>query len=254
MSRYEPDFSLALGKNRGRPEVTYQPSMSLVHPPIRSPEPQSGFVVVHSGRYRHRASGSSQGDDDRRRRQGVRPQRPRRATDQDARAWGLETGLEMARWDPDEQPFVFLGSILDQHNLGRLILDYSVAFRGSNAPMTAVVEDFCDQLLVLNEDLKQCKHFDPSGRSQESRDTVDWFLSTGDKMNASVQHLLKVCQEYMLGSLREDGSVGREACARFIDVFLGRDYELEKAEMLTQNMHAWHVDFQKSCAPRLRGI
>ncbi|TLS23670.1 uncharacterized protein PpBr36_05767, partial [Pyricularia pennisetigena] len=70
-------------------------------------------------------------------------------------------------------------------------------------------------------------------RTIESKEIVDSFIETGNRLNDKLRRIRKRCERPMLGFRNTGNSKLRtKAGVRFVDGLLGREYELGNAEIL----------------------
>ena len=90
-------------------------------------------------------------------------------------------------------------------------------------------------------------------RQQASRDLVDDFLESGERLWQRFNKLLKLCENYMWKAARkESGSsakvtMGQNSGCEFVDSIFGRDRELERTEKLMTGMRLWSMRFDANC-------
>lgn len=95
-------------------------------------------------------------------------------------------------------------------------------------------------------------------RQTASRDLVDDFLESGERLWQRFTKLLKVCEHYMWkAAKKESGSsgkvtMGKNSGCEFVDSIFGRDRELEQTEKLMTGMRLWSMRFDANCEEILR--
>lgn len=95
-------------------------------------------------------------------------------------------------------------------------------------------------------------------RLQKSRDLVDDFLESGERLWQRFNKLLKICENYMWKAAKKEcGSaknvtMGKNSGCEFVDAIFGRDRELERTEKLMTGMRLWSMRFDANCEEILR--
>lgn len=183
---------------------------------------------------------------------------PRKATDDDARRAGIPAGFSFKNWDPNEEPIMLLGSVFDANSLGKWIYDWTVFHYGPATPMSEVAGDLWLLLIQLAGKVKRADETMSKIRKEESRELVEDFLDSGERLWIRVKKLLKVCEEYMWkAAKRESGekkpvTMGKNSGCEFVDSIFGRDRELEKTEKLMTAIRLWSMRFDANCDEILR--
>ena len=183
---------------------------------------------------------------------------PPKATEEDARLAHIPAGYSIKNWDPTEEPILLLGSVFDANSLGKWIYDWTVFFYGPATPMSEVAGELWLLLIQLAGKVKRAEECLSRIRQQASRDLVDDFLESGDRLWQRFSKLLKICESYMLKAARkESGSsakltMGKNSGCEFVDSIFGRDRELERTEKLMTGMRLWSMRFDANCEEILR--
>jgi len=178
---------------------------------------------------------------------------PPRATEDDARRAGIPAGYSFKNWDPTEEPILLLGSVFDANSLGKWIYDWTVFFYGAATPMSEVAGELWLLLIQLAGKIKRAEDCMPRIRQAASRELVDDFLESGERLWQRFNKLLKICENYMWkAAKREHGSaknvtMGRNSGCEFVDAMFGRDRELERTEKLMTGMRLWSMRFDANC-------
>lgn len=183
---------------------------------------------------------------------------PPKATAEDARDAGIPAGYCYKNWDPTEEPILLLGSVFDANSLGKWIYDWTVFFYGPATPMSEVAGDLWLLLIQLAGKIKRAEECLPRIRRTASRDLVDEFLESGERLWQRFNKLLKICEHYMWkAAKKESGStakvkMGKNSGCEFVDAIFGRDRELERTEKLMTGMRLWSMRFDANCEEILR--
>ena len=174
---------------------------------------------------------------------------PPQATAADARDAGIPAGFCIKNWDPNEEPILLLGSVFDANSLGKWIYDWSVYFFGAATPMSEVAGDLWVLLIQLAGKIKRAEECLGRIRQTASRELVDDFLESGERLWLRFSKLLKICENYMWKAAkkgRDDPKkvkMGKNSGCEFVDAIFGRDRELEHTEKLMTAMRLWSMRF-----------
>ncbi|TKA33819.1 hypothetical protein B0A50_00657 [Salinomyces thailandicus] len=183
---------------------------------------------------------------------------PLQATADDARRAGIPAGYSYKNWDPTEEPILLLGSVFDANSLGKWIYDWTVFCYGPATPMTEVAGELWLLLIQLAGKIKRAEECLPRIRRTASRDLVDDFLESGERLWQRFNKLLKLCENYMWkAAKKESGSaknvtMGKNSGREFVHSIFGRDRELERTEKLMTGMRLWSMRFDANCEAILR--
>jgi hypothetical protein len=186
------------------------------------------------------------------------PKAARKATEEDARRAGIPAGYSYKNWDPTEEPITLLGSVFDSNSLGKWIYDWTVFSYGPATPMSDVAGDLWLLLIQLSGKVKRADECIEKIRQEESRELVEDFLESGERLWVRFKKLLKICEEYMWkAAKRETGekkpvSMGKNSGCEFVDSIFGRDRELDKTEKLMSAIRLWSMRFDANCDEILR--
>lgn len=178
---------------------------------------------------------------------------PPKATEDDARRAGIPAGYSYKNWDPTEEPILLLGSVFDANSLGKWIYDWTVFFYGPATPMSEIAGELWLLLIQLAGKIKRAEDCMPRIRQAASRELVDDFLESGERLWQRFNKLLKICENYMWkAAKREHGNaknvtMGRNSGCEFVDAMFGRDRELERTEKLMTGMRLWSMRFDANC-------
>ncbi|WEW56919.1 hypothetical protein PRK78_002377 [Emydomyces testavorans] len=182
---------------------------------------------------------------------------PPKATEDDAHRAGIPAGYSTKNWDPTEAPILLLGSVFDANSLGKWIYDWTVFHHGATAPMSDVAGDLWLLLIKLAGKVKRADECVPLIHCRETREMVEDFLESGERLWARFKRLLKACEYFMWkAAKRENGdasiTMGRTAGCEFVDSIFGRDRELENTEKLMNSIRLWNMRFDANCEDILR--
>jgi hypothetical protein len=183
---------------------------------------------------------------------------PPKATEEDARRFGIPAGYSYKNWDPSEEPILLLGSVFDANSLGKWIYDWTVFYYGPATPMSEVAGELWLLLIQLAGKVKRAEECMGRIRRQDSRDLVDDFLEAGERLWQRFNKLLKVCESYMWKAAKKESgrsakvTMGQNSGCEFVFSLFGRDRELEVTEKLMTNMRLWSMRFDANCEDILR--
>jgi hypothetical protein len=133
-----------------------------------------------------------------------------------------------------------------------------VFFYGPATPMSEVAGDLWLLLIQLGGKVKRAEECMPRIRQTASRELVDDFLESGERLWQRFNKLLKICENYMWkAAKKENGStakvrMGKNSGCEFVDAIFGRDRELERTEKLMTGMRLWSMRFDANCEEILR--
>lgn len=190
----------------------------------------------------------------------TKPTSPPKATDEDARRAGIPAGYSFKNWDPTEEPILLLGSVFDANSLGKWIYDWTVFYHGPATPMSEIAGELWLLLIQLAGKIKRAEECRSRIRQTASRDLVDDFLDSGERLWQRFNKLLKICENYMWrAAKKEKGAssgakvqMGKNSGCEFVDSIFGRDRELERTEKLMTGMRLWSMRFDANCEEILR--
>ncbi|KAK5133730.1 hypothetical protein LTR08_007484 [Meristemomyces frigidus] len=183
---------------------------------------------------------------------------PPKATADDARRAGIPAGYSYKNWDPTEEPILLLGSVFDANSLGKWIYDWTVFYYGPATPMTEVAGELWLLLIQLAGKIKRAEDCMSRIRRTSSRDLVDDFLESGERLWQRFNKLLKICENYMWKAAKKDNggaknvTMGKNSGCEFVDSIFGRDRELERTEKMMTGMRLWSMRFDVNCESILR--
>lgn len=182
---------------------------------------------------------------------------PPQATEEDARRAGIPAGYSYKNWDPTEEPILLLGSVFDANSLGKWIYDWTVFFFGAATPMTEVAGELWLLLIQLAGKIKRAEDTMSRIRQTKSRDLVDEFLDSGERLWQRFNKLLKICENYMWKAAKKESrdakkvTMGKNSGCEFVDAIFGRDRELERTEKLMTGIRLWSMRFDANVGPIL---
>ncbi|KAF2018745.1 hypothetical protein BU24DRAFT_418293 [Aaosphaeria arxii CBS 175.79] len=180
------------------------------------------------------------------------------ATEEDARRAGIPAGYSYKNWDPTEEPIVLLGSVFDANSLGKWIYDWAVHHSEPASPISEMAGELWLLLIQLAGKVKRAEETMKKIRKQESRELVEDFLESGDRLWDRFCKMLKACEEYMWKLAQKEtgekkpASLGKNSGLDFVDSLFGRDQQLEKLEKWMTGARLWGMRFDANCEDILR--
>jgi hypothetical protein len=172
----------------------------------------------------------------------------REATDADAKKHRIPQGYSLKNWDPEEEPITLLGSVFDANSLGKWIYDWTVYRHGAAQPISDMAGEMWLLLIQLAGKLKRGESTVPKIRNTESREMVEDFIRSGERLNDKLRKLLKACESPMLkASKTKKEQLGKNAGVEFVNTMFGRERELEKTERFMQQVRLWNLRFDANC-------
>jgi hypothetical protein len=181
-----------------------------------------------------------------------------KATEADAVRAGIPAGYSYKNWDPTEEPIMLLGSVFDANSLGKWIYDWTVFHYGSATPLAEMAGELWLLLIQLAGKVKRAEEIMPKIRKQASREMVEDFLESGERLWIRFAKLLKVCEDFMWKAAKKETgekkpvAMGKNSGCEFVNSIFGRDRELEKTEKLMTGMRLWSMRFDANCEEILR--
>jgi len=174
-----------------------------------------------------------------------------KATEADARKHHIPPGYSLKNWDPSEEPIMLLGSVFDANSLGKWIYDWTVYHHGPATPIADMAGDLWVLLIQLAGKVKRAEECMPRIRKEESREMVDDFIESGERLTDKLKKLLKACETPMLKAGKKHGKdstqLGKNAGIEFVDSIFGRDRQLEATEKFMASIRLWNLRFDANC-------
>lgn len=181
------------------------------------------------------------------------PPATRKATEADAKRWGISKGYSLKNWDPTEEPILLLGSVFDANSLGKWVYDWTVYSRGPSTPISEVAGELWLLLIQLSGKIKRGKETVPRVRTRDNKEMVEDFIESGQRLTDKLKKLLKSCEKPMLtASSKKDAQLGQRSGIEFVQTMFGRERELEKTEKFMQSVRLWNLRFDANCEDILK--
>lgn len=95
-------------------------------------------------------------------------------------------------------------------------------------------------------------------RLEKSRELVEDFLDSGERLWVRFKNLRKRCGDYMWEAAKkangdkEPMSMGKDSSCHFVEFTFGREHELDKTEKLKAAIHLRSMRFDANCDSILR--
>lgn len=180
------------------------------------------------------------------------PPATRKATEADAKKYRIPPGYSLKNWDPTEEPILLLGSVFDANSLGKWIYDWTVYTHGPSTPISEMAGEMWLLLIQLAGKIKRSKECVPRIRLLDSREMVEDFIESGERITDKLRKLLKTCEQPMLKASKKKEQLGRNSGIEFVETLFGRERELEKSERFMQQVRLWNLRFDANCEEVLR--
>ncbi|OAQ99349.1 hypothetical protein LLEC1_01058 [Akanthomyces lecanii] len=173
---------------------------------------------------------------------------PRKATEADAKAHRIPAGYALKNWDPEERPILLLGSVFDFNSLGKWIFDWTVYREGRGSPIADIAGELWLLLIQLNSKIKVSESVVGGVRNPESREMLEDFLESGERLLEKLRSLLKSCEAPMLKAAKKRQSgLGKSSGIEFVHTLFGPDREGEKTETFMQSIRVFIHRFDMNC-------
>lgn len=123
--------------------------------------------------------------------------------------------------------------------------------------MTEIAGELWLLLIQLAGKIKRAEDSMSSIRQTKSRDLVDEFLDSGERLWQRFNKLLKICENYMWKAAKKESrdakkvTMGKNSGCEFVDAIFGRDRELERTEKLMTGIRLWSMRFDANIGPIL---
>ncbi len=179
-----------------------------------------------------------------------------KATAEDAIKAGISPNCSLKSWDPTESPILLLGSVFDANSLGKYIYDWTVSHRGKSTPSADIAGDLWLLLIKVAGRLKRAEAVQIV-RSKDNQEMIEDFIESGRRLWDKFKKLLKVCDKFVLSSVKREyngkiTSIGRDGGTALVDSIFGRDRELINTEKVMSSMRLWIMRFDANCEDILR--
>lgn len=146
---------------------------------------------------------------------------------------------------------MLLGSVFDANSLGKWIYDWTVYHHGPATPISDMAGELWLLLIQLAGKVKRAEECVPRIRKQESRDMVEDFIESGERLTDKLKKLLKACETPMLKvgkkQSKDSTQLGKNAGTEFVDSIFGRDRQLDFTEKFMTSIRLWNLRFDANC-------
>lgn len=177
-------------------------------------------------------------------------QKPRAASESDAKKHGIPAGYSLKWWDPDFEPLLLLGSVFDSNALGKWIYDWSVYAHGTGEPIPDIAGELWLLVIQLYGKVKRAEEAVPFLSSVDDRETLEDFIESGDRLHDKLQKLLTACEDHTPAfqqAKKDGGRLGKNAGVEFVNTLFGRDAELPRTERFMGNVRLFNLRFDANC-------
>ena len=191
----------------------------------------------------------------------AKPPAPREATAADASRHRIPAGYSLKNWDPEEGPFLLLGSVFDGNSLGKWIYDWTYFHHGARSPINDVAGELWLLLIKFAGKVQRAEEALPRLRRKDERAAVDAYVQRGRRLWTKVQDLLRSCEEFMWRGARREGSaagkagkvvMGEKSGVEFVATIFGRDRELPRTEKIMSGIRLFNMRFDHDCEDLIR--
>ncbi|CAJ2511884.1 Uu.00g075090.m01.CDS01 [Anthostomella pinea] len=141
----------------------------------------------------------------------------------DRKNYGIPSECCLLRWNPDQEPFKVLNSIMDGDSLGRWIHDWALAIFGAQTAQLDIAGLLWNQLIKL------------TGIAEKKK--VAEFIERGRGLMENLRRLLKEFEEPFLGLAKD------KIMEPFMESLLGKEQDGERVQGFSQSVRQWALDF-----------
>lgn len=171
----------------------------------------------------------------------------REATDIDAIRHDIPAGYSLKNWNPEMRPILLLGSVFDANTLGKWIYDWTVSCHGLQTPMCDVAGDLWLLLIKLAGKTTRIEEKLSQAPEIDDEELLEEFLSSGERLWATLQRRLKCCEAPMLNKTDGRERLGQQSGCEFVDIMFGRDRDLETTEAFMRSVRLWILRVDANC-------
>jgi hypothetical protein len=176
-----------------------------------------------------------------------------KATEADARAYGIPLWYSREKWDPSEEPITLLASVFDANSFGKWTYDWTVYHCGVGTPLVDMAGELWLLLIHLAGKVKRAEGGVTGIGNEDQRGMVFDFIHSGEILMDRLQCLVRACETPMLEAGRHEHRLGEDAGVEFVQTIFGRDRLLGETEKLMASMRLWKVRFDANCGEVLPG-
>ncbi|KAG5661312.1 hypothetical protein KAF25_005434 [Fusarium avenaceum] len=175
-----------------------------------------------------------------------------------AREHRIPDSYSLKHWDPDEEPIFLLGSVFDANSIGKWIYDWSVYVYGPATPISDVAGELWLLLIQLAGKMKRSEETVSSVSHAESRELIEDFMKSGERLADKFQRLLRCCESLAIKAWK--ARTEKEPNCRFykkgaieiIEAMFGVDQEFDRTEKFMMNVRLYNLRFDANCEEILR--
>lgn len=175
-----------------------------------------------------------------------------------ARKHRIPDSYSLRPWDPDEEPIFLLGSVFDANSIGKWIYDWAVYIYGPGTPMSDIAGELWLLLTQLAGKMKRSEEIVSSVSHTESRELIEDFMESGERLADKFQRLLRCCESLAIKAWK--ARTEKEPNCRFdkkgaieiIEAMFGVDQEFDRTEKFMMNVRLYNLRFDANCEKILR--
>ncbi|KAI6249644.1 hypothetical protein HI914_02137 [Erysiphe necator] len=186
-----------------------------------------------------------------------RQRQSRHATEEDRRKHKFPSYYSIEFWDPAESPIILLGNVFDANSLGKWIYDWTVSCYSSGSNLGKMAGELWLLLIQLAGKVKRAEECMSRTRSEDAKEMLHDFISSGERLNGRLCDILKLCEKPMLNVSESSGKshrLGTKAGIVFVETLFGQDRLLIKTEKFMHSMRLWNLRFDANCGEILRSL
>ncbi|KAL1897759.1 hypothetical protein Cpir12675_002259 [Ceratocystis pirilliformis] len=174
--------------------------------------------------------------------------KPRAATEADARKHGIPSGYSLKNWDPTQDPILLLGSVFDANSLGKWVYDWTVHHHGAARTEAEIAGKLWLFLIQMYGKIRTGDQIVQNIRSRKSREMVEEFLNSGDRLIERLRKLLKSCEAPMLRAAESHkGGLGSNSGIEFVKTLFGEDKQLKETKSFIRALETFIRRWDANC-------
>ncbi|KAI0388418.1 hypothetical protein F5Y17DRAFT_452876 [Xylariaceae sp. FL0594] len=112
-------------------------------------------------------------------------------------------------------------------------------------PSTTPMSDMAGEMwLLLSGKIKRSERIVPQIRTEESREMIENFIASAERLTDKHRCLIKRCEAPMLkaSKKKETSRLGKDSSIEFVETLFGREREIEKTEQFkTSGGHMFQI-------------
>ncbi|PHH51055.1 hypothetical protein CFIMG_004118RAa [Ceratocystis fimbriata CBS 114723] len=179
--------------------------------------------------------------------------KPRAATEADAKKHGIPKGYSLKNWDPTQDPILLLGSVFDANSLGKWIYDWTVHYHGAAKTEAEHAGRLWLFLIQMYGKIRTGDQIVENIRSKRSKEVVEDFLDSGDRLIERLRRLLKSCEAPMLRAAEtHKGGLGSNSGIEFVKTLFGEDKQLRETKSFIKALETFICRWDANCEDIIR--